>query len=198
VYFGTLGAAFVVVELCLMKSVVLFLGSPAYSISAVLFVLLAGAAVGSLWSERLARPGRCLAALVAVLLAESVAMPAVFRACLGLEFAGRLAVAAGLLLPLAVAMGLPFPTAFRILRRRAPGQLPFAWAMNGYGTVVGSGLTVFLAVSFGFRATYLAAALAYALAGLAFPGDLRVEERAGAESRLASQVETLGRVGRAG
>ena len=71
--------------------------------------------------------------------------------------------------PLAVVMGIPFPAAFRMLQERAPGQIPMAWALNGYGTVLGSGLCVLLAVSLGFRAMYGIACAVYVVAALAFP-----------------------------
>jgi hypothetical protein len=172
VYFAGLGAGFILIELCLMKSVVLFLGHPGYSISVVLFTLLAGAAMGSFASARLPSPRLAIAILVPLMLVEIVAMPVVFRYTLGLEFAGRVVVAILLLLPLAISMGMPFPVAFRILRQCDSGAQPLAWAMNGYGTVLGSGLCVFLAVFLGFRATYLVACGIYLVAAAAFPARL--------------------------
>jgi hypothetical protein len=171
-YFGALGAAFIVVELCLMKHVVLFLGHPAYSISTVLVVLLAGAALGSGISQRIRRLRSAVACLIALLVAEAALAGWVFHIALGLGFAARVAVAAVLLAPLAVAMGIPFPAGLRRLKAAAPEQIPLAWGMNGYGTVVGSGLATFLAVFFGFRVTYLVACGLYALAAASFPSDL--------------------------
>ncbi|MEA2625088.1 MAG: hypothetical protein QOD06_1133 [Candidatus Binatota bacterium] len=190
-YFACLGVGFILVELCLMKSVILFLGHPTYSISVVLFTVLVGAALGSLASDRVARTRRVILALVVLLAVEAMILPLLFRAALGLGFTARVAVAIGLLLPLAVGMGVPFPTAFRMLRERAPSQLPLAWALNGYGTVLGSGLCVFLAVFLGFRATYAVACALYAVAAFAFPR--RLEDASAGAGAAAPALGVSGR-----
>lgn len=53
-YFACLGLGFIFVEICLIQRLVLFLGSPVYSISAVLSSLLISAGLGALASGRLA------------------------------------------------------------------------------------------------------------------------------------------------
>lgn len=170
-YFAALGFSFIVVEICLMKRFVLFLGHPAYSVTAILVYLLLGAGIGSILSERLGKDSlrktviRTMAVLALFLVLEASLSPFVFRHTLGLSLAGRLAVAGALLVPLGVVMGLPFSLGLRMINSGVSDavtrrqMLAWAWGMNGYATVIGSALTLFLALSFGFeRALWIATA----------------------------------------
>ena len=89
------------------------------------------------------------------------------RALLGAPLAVRL-LATGLnLAPLGFLMGTPFPLGLAWLRERAPGLVPWAWAVNGCASVLASILAAMIALSAGFSWVILAAAVAYALAWLA-------------------------------
>jgi hypothetical protein len=43
-----------------------------------------------------------------------------------------------------------FPTGIEMLRRHSPGLVPWAWAVNGIGSVASTVLAVILAMTFGF------------------------------------------------
>ena len=58
------------------------------------------------------------------------------------------------------------PTGLRLLSRRAPDLVAWAWGMNGALSVVGATLAIFIAMNWGFRTTLAAAAATY-LIGLA-------------------------------
>lgn len=176
-YFSCLGFGFIVIEICLMKRYVLFLGNPAYSITTVLVVLLCGAGLGSMVSSRLAgsRPGRALRriilTLVGFVLLETLLAPLVFAAFLSQPFAARIAISALLLMPLGFLLGMPFPIGLRLINETTEGEqerqriTAWAWGMNGYWTVIGSAATVFIAVLGGFKSALLIATAAY-LVGL--------------------------------
>ena len=172
-YFAALGFGFIVVEICLMKRYVLFLGNPAYSITTILVAVLLGAGIGSTFSERFANrsPRKAISTvipLIAALIAcETWLSPIVFDACLGLSFAGRVAVATLMLLPLGFVMGMPFPLGLRLISNNHSNPLErtqltaWAWGMNGYFTVIGSASTVFLALFFGFKAALMMGVATY-------------------------------------
>lgn len=61
-------------------------------------------------------------------------------------------------------MGMPFPTAMRRAGREAAGLVSWAWAVNGGASVFGSTLTVLISMTYGFTASFLAGAGAYAMA----------------------------------
>jgi hypothetical protein len=66
-------------------------------------------------------------------------------------------------------LGVPFAYGIRRLREQSPGILPWAWAVNGCASVVGSILTVILSMTLGFAATLALAVGVYALAFASLP-----------------------------
>jgi hypothetical protein len=169
VYFGSLGAGFIFLEICLIQKLILYLGHPVYSIALVIATLLCAMGVGSHLAGRLERPrpGKAALAAAGLILVETVALGPVLDGTLGLGFAARVLVAIGLVAPLGLALGLPFPLGLRWLGQAAAGLEPWAWALNGYFTVVGSALAVALALAGGFDAVLGAAAALYLAAAAA-------------------------------
>ena len=175
-YFSCLGFAFIVVEICLMKRYVLFLGNPAYSITTVLVALLCGAGLGSIYSGRLAEKGahpalkKVIFAIVALVALETLFAPMVFARCLSLSLPLRLTVASLLLFPLGFVMGMPFPLGLRLISDSSNSEsqrksiTAWAWGMNGYFTVIGSAATIFIALFAGFKAALVIALATYLLA----------------------------------
>ena len=52
VYFGALGAGFMLIEVSVLQNFVLLLGHPVYSLTVTLFSLLLGTGLGAAWSRR--------------------------------------------------------------------------------------------------------------------------------------------------
>jgi hypothetical protein len=102
--------------------------------------------------------------VAACILAAHYLMPALTDAFLGSTFPVRVAVAAAITSVLGFVMGMPMPTGIRYLKASGKNIVSWAWATNGYFTVVGSALTVVIAVNFGFVAVFIAAAAIYAAA----------------------------------
>ena len=72
--------------------------------------------------------------------------------------------AALLIAPLALCMGVPFPHGMTRLANTREDAVPWAWAINGFASVVGSVLSTLLAIHLGFAAVILLAVLCYAAA----------------------------------
>jgi hypothetical protein len=68
-----------------------------------------------------------------------------------------------LIAPLALCMGVPFPTGVMRLANSAQGAIPWAWAINGCASVVGAVLATLLAIHLGFAMVILMAILLYGL-----------------------------------
>ena len=165
VYFGLLGLGFLFVEIPLMQRFILFLGQPIYAFSAVLVALLLFSGLGSLAAGRLSIRWT-LPLLAAAILAYPLLLPLLFHALLGAPLAVRLLVTGLVLAPLGLLMGTAFPGGLAWLRQRAPGWIPWAWAINGCASVLASVLAAMLALSFGFSWVLIAAALSYTAAWL--------------------------------
>lgn len=173
---AAVGLGYMALEIGTMKRVSLFLGHPVYAASATLFGFLLGSGAGSLWCARLAGSRRALAAALAAAgalgLLQAFAVPGVLDGLLDLPGPARWLLASGLILPLAFALGMGFPGAMALLGRTGGELLPWAWAVNGGASVVGSLGAVLLAMNFGYTATLVVGTLLYgaALAALArFP-----------------------------
>jgi hypothetical protein len=166
-YFAALGAGFMLIEVALLQRFVLLLGHPSYSLSVTLFSLLLGTGIGSFWTRTFpddAVVGRLVAALALTAVVGAVAGPAV-PALVDLSLAAsrptRILLAATMLVPLGILMGVPLPAGVRVMTRTHPHLVPWAWGMNGAFSVVGATVAVFVAMNWGFSRTLLAGSLAY-------------------------------------
>jgi hypothetical protein len=170
-----LGIGFMLVEISLMQRFVLFLGQPVLSMAALLFSLLVGAGIGSLYSGRLASEritqGIALASLfiVAFLVSYTFLLPLIFDQLLGLSLTIRLVIALSTLIPLGFLMGFPFPLGIRLLKEmEMDNHIPWMWGINGVGSVLGSVMTIVIAISFGFTEALLIGAGCYFVVFLIF------------------------------
>jgi hypothetical protein len=172
-YFAALGVGFIVVEVVLLQKSVLFLGHPAYALTVVLFSLLFFSGLGSLLSGRIpeaslpAAMPKLLLLVVGLIVASVLALSPLFYALVHLGASWRVPITVLALAPLGLALGVPMPSGIRLLARRAPELVPWAWGVNGAASVLGSVGAIALAMVWGFDQALLVAALVY-LAGLGF------------------------------
>ena len=187
-YFGSLGLGFITVELALLQNLTLLIGHPIFTLSILLFTLLAAGGVGASFSTRFRPPRVC--ALVALLgVVYAFALPVVVAPLLPLSLGARVAAAVVLVAPLGFAMGMPFPQG---LSRAGHGPLPapaFYWGLNGVLSVIGSVGTMALAVTLGFRAALLIGSLFYVVAAVAAP--LMTREPAEADAQAPSATAAV-------
>jgi spermidine synthase len=173
-YFGALGAGFMLVEVSVLQRFVLLLGHPVYSLTVTLFSLLLGTGIGSAWSRRfddadLRRTGMVgLVVVATIALAFEPGTAPVIAWAIPWSRAARIAVAVVLLVPIGIALGIPMPTGLRLLSRRAPEMIAWAWGMNGALSVVGATLAIFIAMNWGFQITLVAASATYLIGCAAF------------------------------
>jgi hypothetical protein len=170
-YFFFIGLAFILVEIIFIKIFQLFLGSPAVSISIIIFSLLVSSGIGSLFSDRLGRslgPRRIpvLAALLAVVLtAYGFWLFPLLNGLMFLPNALRV-VASFLLISFAgFFMGFFFPDGIRRLGEADKALVGWAWGANSFATVLGSILAVIVSINWNFTAVLAMAGIAYIAAG---------------------------------
>ena len=102
--------------------------------------------------------------LLVVLLHPSLSNAVIART-LRWPLGARIVLTLGLVALLGFWMGVPFPTGIRWVGSHHPGTVPWAWAVNGAASVIGSALATGVALHIGFRLTALVAALLYGIAG---------------------------------
>jgi hypothetical protein len=171
-YVACLGTGFMFVEIGLIHRLSLYLGNPTYTLAVVLSVILLSGGVGSRFlPRRLARGGaeRLAAALagtaVLVLLLRS-ALPRVLGLTLGATPVFRALVCAALVVPLGLLLGAPYPAGLAAVAVRAPGRVPWLWAVNSATSVLGSVLATIVSLHAGIDASLAVGAGLYALSAL--------------------------------
>lgn len=166
-YFAALGAGFMLLEVALLQRFVLLLGHPVYSLTVTLFSLLMGTGIGSLISRRIppervkAVTIRALIGVCVVALGSTVVLPWLIDVAIPWPLPLRILVAAAVLIPTGVLLGIPLPGGMRLIAGQQPEIIPWGWGMNGAFSVVGATAAVFLAMNWGFSVTLSTAALVY-------------------------------------
>lgn len=176
-YFSAIGIAYLFIEIAFIQKFVLFLHHPVYSISASVAAFLVFSGLGSLLVQRWGAllPAKQLIRIVvfgiaAISLCYLLWLGKWFLLATDLSFSGRLLLTALLIAPLGILMGMPFPVALASLAAHAPGLIPWAWGINGCGSVISSMLATLLAIHFGFKTVIVAAVFLYLGISLCFPG----------------------------
>jgi hypothetical protein len=160
---------FIAVELTLLQNLTLLVGHPIFTLSLLLFTILAAGGFGSALSRRVPVRWACLAVGILGVIAAFL-LPKIIPVLLPLDLGMRIAIAVALIVPFGVMMGMPFPQG---LRQTGQGSLPappFYWGLNGVMSVIGSVGTVILALVFGFHIAMLAGSACYVSAAIASAG----------------------------
>jgi hypothetical protein len=172
-YFACLGIGYIFIEISSIQRLILFLGHPTYSITTVLFTFLTFSGLGSAVTGRLGSHGfvrdirRVVVCLVVVGLMMLLASEWLVDAALESPLSVRIGMAVVLLAPLAFCMGMPFPLGVRFVEEstkdRSMMVIPWVWGVNAGMSVVGSILSVTLAMVWGFRWVTVIALMVYVL-----------------------------------
>ena len=165
-YFLALGVGFMFIEISFVQQFVLFLGSPTYALSVTIFALLLFSGIGSFASRRFTdNPEpmiRRLAAVVVVLvIVYNFGLARLFDAALPLDLWTRILIAVAAQMPIGLTLGMFMPLGIACVSRENPRLVPWAWGINGVGSVIGTTLAVLLAMAIGFPAVAAVAAVLY-------------------------------------
>jgi len=160
VYFASIGAGFMWVEMALISRATQRLGDPVRASALVIGSVLVASGLGSLTTRQGTERRLWLAPLLVggtVLLLRGVAWT---------DMPGQFWVPSVLALVAAFLMGMPMPAGLRGLGVSAPHLVPWAWGLNGVASVLGTSTALVVAMNVGYRAVLLLAAGAYLLAAL--------------------------------
>jgi hypothetical protein len=162
-YFALLGLAFMFVEIPILQKAMLPLEHPTHAVGTVLTALLAGSGAGSLLSNKMSLSRSSLAVLCLSFLTILYAafLPPAVKALAGYPLSLKMALVFAALLPLGFPMGIPFPAGLTLMGERQPWLIPWAWAVNGFFSVVAPVVAAMIALTFGFTAVLILGALAY-------------------------------------
>jgi spermidine synthase len=168
-YFALLGAGFIIIEFVFIQLFMRLIGSPLYTYSSVLFIILLSAGVGSFTSNQLnisQHKGWYIpfAGILFSVVLLMIVYPKVSVFFLGSPLQIRIGIALLMMFPIGFFLGMPFPLGILTLANRPSGAIAWAWGMNGLFTVVGGLLAIIFSIEWGFSITLLIACLLYVLA----------------------------------
>lgn len=157
-YFGLLGFGFMLVELALLQRTIAFIELPVLAAAVIFAVFMIGAGIGSAmptpWRGAAAlRPIFGMLAIGGALAVSALWWPG--QPLLALPMSARIALLVALLLPMAWAMGRPFPWALQHLVGTRSWQ-PWSWAINGFASVLAASMATLLSVQAGQPVTLAA------------------------------------------
>jgi len=176
--FFALGIGYMVIEIAFFQKLTLYVSEPQMALTILLFSLLLGGGIGSLITSLPGRKRLRSGAVVSLGVALLIVMLAVvFAKVFALGVSPRIATM-GLLVPLGIVMGCPFPLALRGLSAHGlEGHTSVMWGVNGAASVFGSALAMIMGITWGFSSALFAGAIIYLViaalfASVARPGAL--------------------------
>jgi hypothetical protein len=164
-YFGFLGAGYLLIEIPLIQQFTLYLDRPAIAFAVVLFSMLISSGAGSWFSNRIPLR-KTLLLLSGYLLLLILISPIVIDYSLHWSSVSRIFLTLLLISPAGFMMGIPFASGLRELEKVAKGTIPWAWAINGAVSGISGVLAAMVSLDLGLRITMIIGSIAYAAAYL--------------------------------
>ena len=174
IYFASIGLGFMLIEISLLERLIIYLGSPVYSLSVILFSLLLSGGLGSYLTKSLtardvSRKGmRVLLSLLAILAIGAALVPALLHDFHTGSLAMRIFSSVLVMGSIGIILGMAFPLGIKIASKTSDGDESFFWGVNGATSVVASVLGVVLSIVWSITITYSVGMLFYVLAVASF------------------------------
>jgi len=169
IYFFCLGFGYFFIEIPLIQKFILILGKPAYSFALVFFSLMLSAGIGAFLSSRYRINLKWVVmAIVAYIAVFILSFNYICNFIISKVLWQRFIYTTLLVVPLGFFMGIPFPAGLSKAREARGEIIPWLWAVNGCCSVVGSVVSVIIAIHFGFSIVIGIAALIYIAALLSY------------------------------
>lgn len=166
-YFAIIGIGFMFVEVPLIHRMILPLENPSYAFATVLTSVLIWSGIGSLLSQKIDstnRPFVLIALFIMIILYDYLFLSALTDHLYHLSIPYRIIAVFFSLSALCLLMGIPFPTGIKMLGEKEPEAIPWAWAINGFFSVLSPILAMILAINIGFKSVLLIGAVSYLIA----------------------------------
>ena len=167
-YFLALGLGYIFIEMGFIHRFSLLLGNPLYAAAVVFAGFLCFSGAGSMAAGSLAQRHtgqRLVSWAVFAIICWAILLMAILHWRSGwliaLNNLLRMVLIVAMVGPLAFCMGFCFPTGLRMVGASSSSLVPWAWAVNGFGSVTGAVGGTVLAVSIGFTWLVVLALILY-------------------------------------
>lgn len=167
IYFGSIGVAFLFLEIPIIQKSILSLEHPIYAFSLIVLSILVFSGIGSLLAKKFWNSRRIvLFGLFGISILTPLWVSLILDQTLGWPIFPRSLVLAVSLAPLGLLMGFPFPIGLNWLEKAGSPLIPWAWAVNGCASVTAAVLAAILVLSTSFSVVLMIGAVFYGIAAL--------------------------------
>ena len=167
VYFSGIGLAFMFVEIIFIQQFTFYFGQPIFATAASISLLLIASALGSYYSASLRFTKKSwmkLPLIIAfILLFHAVLLSAILAQTIAFPFLFKILISTLLIGITGFFLGMPFPAGIKYLSDGKQSDIPWAWAFNGYFSVISTALATIISVEAGFVWVLVLAAAIYIL-----------------------------------
>jgi len=166
-YFALLGLGYIMLQVSMIQKFTLFLGQPVYTMMTVIASMLIASGIGSKYSGKInvkTDKNKIVFIFIAIGVYSIIlgfTGPLIFSALSGSGIVIRIILSIILIFPLGFFMGMPFPIGISLIRDSEEKYVPLAWAVNGFFSVIGTVLTMILAMVFGFKFIFIVTGILY-------------------------------------
>jgi hypothetical protein len=183
-YFAGLGVGFLMLEIYLIEKASHYLQDRTFAFGFVLAALLVFAGAGSWLAQRQGtRPQRGVVLAVLGVLAwiglAVAGLDPLLAASAGWPLVLRFAVLLVVIAPLAVVLGMPMALGLGRFAGQSVALLPWAWAINGAGSVIATPLANLVMVEFGYKVLLGLAFALYMMVAASQPGGAKIRNAFG-------------------
>jgi hypothetical protein len=169
-YFSLIGIGFFFIEMPLIQKLILFLSHPTYSLSVIISSLLIFSGIGSYFSDRIFKEKRRILYSVIIIglltLIYLLNFHYIFQLFMNKSEITKILVTIIMILPLGFFMGIPFPQGLKRIKELNIENVPWAWSINGFFSVISIILATLFAILFGFKIVFIIAVICYLGAGV--------------------------------
>lgn len=167
-YFGGIGAGFILVQMVFIQKFNLLFASPVFSVALALGSTFlfggVGTYIGSLFKKRVLGLFIALPSIIILILLYILAFDWVLDGISSLKLIYRLMFGFFAIAPLAFFMGMPFALGLEWIKYFEPKVIPWCWSINAAFSVVAAALSLILGVGIGLNWTLFIGAVFYAIA----------------------------------
>ncbi|MBK6536812.1 MAG: hypothetical protein IPG09_03200 [Ignavibacteria bacterium] len=168
-YFACLGFGYIILQIGLVQKFTLFLGQPSITLLTVVSTMLVSSGAGSFFSGKIFGSGNkklylIFGIIAALILAIAFLHPYLYEYFVRLDLHWRIVLSVLIILPLGFFLGMPFPIGISMILPGEKRFTSFAWAVNGFFSVIGTVSAIILAMIMGFKFVFILAAFIYIIA----------------------------------
>ncbi len=196
VYFACLGLGFIMLQVVFIQLFHKLIGFPVHTFVLVISTMLLSAGLGSMFSQRFLelvnhRTQAVFAIIVLYGIGFILLFEPLFYFLLAYPLPIRLLCGGLMIAPLAFFMGMPFPIGILGLSKNNTAAIPWAWALNGFFTVLGGYLAIVISIFTNFIVVMSLAFFIYALAMLVVRKNVPINRTNQQESDTLAAFEAI-------